>query len=306
MKIKICIAELPHAGLGNKLFVWAQAYVFSVRNNCPLYVKKWSNFHVKAWLRGEWNYRNYSLYFKPHTLSEDITMLYSQTFGQKTLVSSKDFLKIMNHSKSTYYSLTEMPHWLDAFKGLKEYRAMIKTEFFQYLTPLVQKKAEKYDSPMIGVHIRMGDFRKLPENVDFKSVGGTRTPLEYFIHLITAIRQFVGNDLPAIIFSDGKDEELSAILNLPNVKRMPKDLDIVDLIVLSKSRILIQSAGSTFSQWATFLSPDDTIAIIHYDHAHTIVRDEATNKLAYEGIAQTNVENWDELLKQNLMKIATV
>ena len=39
-----CHAELPKAGLGNKLFVWAKALALSRLNELPLVVSGWTQF----------------------------------------------------------------------------------------------------------------------------------------------------------------------------------------------------------------------------------------------------------------------
>lgn len=73
-------------------------------------------------------------------------------------------------------------------------------------------KAEEY----IAVHIRMGDFKKLEEEADFKNVGATRTLFGYFKDVIEKLKIHGFESIPIKIFSDGHHDELSEILCIPN------------------------------------------------------------------------------------------
>jgi hypothetical protein len=57
--------------------------------------------------------------------------------------------------------------------------------------------------------------------------------------------------------------------------------DIADLILLSKSRVIVTSATSTFSYWAGFLS--EAALIMHPAHIHGSVRPSGCMDKYYEG-----------------------
>jgi hypothetical protein len=59
-KKPVVVADLPRAGLGNILFVWAKALIFSRLNNLPLEIIGWDKFKLGPWLRGERSKRDYS------------------------------------------------------------------------------------------------------------------------------------------------------------------------------------------------------------------------------------------------------
>ena len=56
------------------------------------------------------------------------------------------------------------------------------------------------------------------------------------------------------VFTDGKEGEISDLLSLQGVKIAANNPDIVDLMLLTRSRYLVVSPGSTFSYWAAFIS----------------------------------------------------
>ena len=149
----------------------------------------------------------------------------------------------------------------------------------------VKVELENLQAPVIGIHIRMGDFRKLKENEIFSEVGAVRTPVDYFITIIRSIRAMNGHQLPVSVFTDGFRHELSRLFELENIVLIEGNRDITDLLLLSKSKIIITSAGSTFSYWAGFLS--DVPIIMHPDHIHGPLRSNKESEL-YEGMFDPN------------------
>jgi len=94
---------------------------------------------------------------------------------------------------------------------------------------------------------------------------------------------------------------LQDILRLPDVCRATREADIVDLLLLARSRLLIASAGSTFSYWAGFLA--DAPVLLHPDHIHMPLRPSDVNQHYFEGGVRGPAETWPELLKQNIQAI---
>lgn len=294
MRRIISISKLPYAGLGNKLFAWASGLVFSNVNHCTHITLGMTRLHPGHILRGETSWRFYFGYFKNESLLP---------LGLITLLRKKYFLnqKDASHQalKSGAYIFSEIPHWSNEFVGLREHRDLIRASFMAHLTHKIEKKIASHSIPLIAVHIRMGDFRELKEHEDFDKVGGVRTPLSYFIQVINQLRDFLGQKTPITVFSDGKDVDLAPILSMPGVCRVQSDYDIVHLALMSKSKIIVMSAGSTFSHWAGFLS--DGVLIKHYQHLNSSIRPNEINQVSYEGGLPPNISiNETTLLYRNL------
>jgi hypothetical protein len=105
---------------------------------------------------------------------------------------------------------------------------------------------------VIGVHVRRAD--RIP--LDFREPrAGPRhaLPDSWFVRCIQNLRKVLGFAAPVRLFSDSPASELRVLLAMPNVSLAPRRprLAIADLVALSRSRILIASAHSMFSQWAT-------------------------------------------------------
>jgi hypothetical protein len=294
---KLSYAKLPSAGLGNLLFVWARACIFAEINSCPLYITGWGQVHIGTVLRGEKSKRFYGNYFVSDNFQKKISNRLKTIFFHK--VYNANPTTFVTAQQNSVYIFDQVPHWSDSFEYIKEHRDFIKKSLFAMLSKSIQSELAKYKAPAIAVHIRRGDFANLPEGVEFKMVGATKTPLDYFVYIINGIRKYIHKTVEVQVFSDGTAQELSPVLTLENVKLVETKYDITDLLLMSKAKVLITSAGSSFSYWAGFLS--DAAVILHYDHIHAPHRDKESNEKYYEGAAiGENPEEWASLLKQNL------
>jgi hypothetical protein len=73
--------------------------------------------------------------------------------------------------------------------------------------------------------------------------------------------------------------------------------------MMSTSKIVVPSAGSTFGYWGGFLG--DNALILNPDHIHQAVRPRAVNEKFYEGPAVGPPHLWPELLQRNIRAIST-
>lgn len=264
---------MPNAGLGNILFVWARALIFAKSNGLPIIIVGLNRIHLGPFLRKEKVKRFYLGQFRFPSLPSILTASIAKFFFKKIVEPST-----INSSKAIYI-FNRIPDWSHFFKDLKPHRKIIVEEFFNLLSKSTLKRIDNWqENEYIAVHIRMGDFRKLEENINFKTVGSTRTPLSYFKDIIYKLQKNGYETTTVKIFSDGYKDELLEILSISNTEYMYPDLDIVDMIKISRAKLIVTSASSTFSEWAGFLS--DAPIIRHPDHIHSLIRQE---KNLFEG-----------------------
>lgn len=296
-----CYAKLPKAGLGNMLLVWARALVFAHLNGLPQLTPNWTHIKIGPILRRERSSRLYSGYFKDLShvnYAKQVFILRTYKHVAEPAIGSLPDGQISRK----LFVFKEIPHWADYFKDIKGYRDLIKSNLISMLSEQSRMSLSKLKPPVIGVHIRRADFRDLRAGEDFSKVGLVRTPLSYFKNMINSIREIHGNCLPVTVFSDGHDSELGEVLDLPDVSRCPPNTDIVDLLLLSKSKLIITSAGSTFSYWSAFLA--DAPVVLHWEHVHQSIRPEEINRTWFEGGVSGMTDAWPLLLKQNIHSIA--
>lgn len=287
------ICRLPQAGLGNQLFPLMHAGLFAELNQLPLRVVGIHQFKPGPYLRGEKVKRQYRGYFNLErpwlsSLWPSVQTWYRLRRGP--VIAEPELLRLYDIPSGQVFLFEQLPHYRDYFIHLKPFRQQVIRLFYSLLTPHIRNLADKTACPEVGVHIRMGDFRALRAGEEFKG-GHVRTPLTYFSDIIQQLRARAGRPLSVTLFSDGYAHELQPLLELGNVSLAQGDPDIVDLIRLSKSRILVTSTGSTFSYWAAFLS--SAPVILHPDHIHARLRDPEEGLSLFEGPADRFIQQWD-------------
>jgi hypothetical protein len=292
-----CHARLPNAGLGNKLFVWAKAYMFSRLNGIPLRVTGWLQLQSGSVLHGL-DFRLYWNYFKQVDEAGRRTNRYA---ARHYRVISEPAVQRQDLETGVVYEYFKVPHWSNFFGDIREYRNEVRDALMEMLTDVRVRELGRQKPPVIAANIRMGDFKKLKPTESFAKVGHARTPLTYFRELIENIRKLHGSPLPVEIITDGKARELGELLDLPNVSMAPSRSKIVDILMMSRSKILLCSAGSTFSYWAGFLG--ECALIMHPDHIHQPIRPEAVNRKCYEGPLAGAPEAWPPLFVESLRAI---
>lgn len=296
----ISLAVLPIAGLGNKLFVWAKAAAFAHQNRTPLAVIGWTWPRPRALFRGKARgERQYGRYFvrRYPELAKALTSM----AVMRRIIADPPLDDVMPVGRAVFV-FNKTPHWSDYFGAFREQRTLIHELLHAELAPDTRAALERNPRPCIAVHIRCGDFREQGPDEDFARIGNVRTPLAYFETLIGQIRARRRENLPVTLFSDGTDAELAPLLALPNVTRSNAGNDVVDLLLMSRASLIVSAAGSTFSQWSGFLA--DAPLLMHPSHIHAPVRPCYVNERFYEGPAVGSAEDWPELLRANIDRIA--
>lgn len=291
--------KLPNAGLGNMLLVWAKAILFAEINSFPVIQPNWDRIRIGSLLRGEKYLRYYGSSFLNTAYVPRINGLVASLGANKIYEPSIEKVNTLDKFTNLVYIFCTIPHWSNYFAEIKEQQSLIKTKFIATIHPRILSEVNERPSPQIGIHVRMGDFRKLQAGEDFSKVGSVRTPLYWYIDVIERIRKLVGKTVPATVFSDGYNHELTDLLKLPQVIISPKASAISDMLTLSKSKLLITSAGSTFSGFASYLGNCPTIW--HPDHFHSGVFSEEISKTTFEGGFDPEILEIPPLLERNII-----
>ncbi len=295
--LSFCHARLPNAGLGNKLFVWAKALAFARLNQMPLVVTGWTQFQLAPLLHGG-DLRLYLNYFQRVREVDSATQ--ARIRRSAPVVLDPPVEEIYPAAPPTVYEFTQMAHWSDYFGNLKPHRELIRTSLRTMLTAARRRELARVEKPVVALQVRLGDYRPLKPGEDFATAGNARTPVNYFRDMIAGIRELHGSQLRVRIFSDGTRDQLRELLAIPGVFLGPRQSAIVDILLMSESRLLVPS-NSTFGFWAVFLG--DAPAILHPAHIHTSIRPPEVNGKIYEGPAIGPVAEWPELLKQGIRAI---
>jgi hypothetical protein len=112
------------------------------------------------------------------------------------------------------------------------------------LKPQLKSKLNHYPVPVVSVHIRRGDFK----------IANQITPLSFFVNAIRQIRAVVNEEWSVTVFTDAEPHEIAEVMNEPGVNVATTKPDILDILLMSKSKVIVLSQSSTFSYWSAFLS----------------------------------------------------
>src|SRR3989338_1886418 len=244
----ICKIHTGGGGIGNKLFPWARACIYSYIHKLPVIFPVWSQIKIGPILRSQKDKRWYLDLFCTNndyingfqSLWFDLTL--NNVPEPALLTTSPD--KLCDRSCKV------------VFEGLKDYFESLngwKDLIYQKIRSITKKKwlisADNFPEISIAMHIRRGDYTA--ENW---------VPNSWYRFYLRHIRELVGENIVAYLFSDGNYAQLKDILiNEPNVKFINNGNALRDLLLLSKAKVLL-SSPSTFSAWASYLGEMPTLS----------------------------------------------
>ena len=104
----LVIADLPKAGLGNKLFAWAKAYLFAKQNNLPLYIKGLNQVNIGTFLRKERVKRFYLGQFRFNNNGVSQKYYLHKIKRCKTIIEENGHIQIQSGCNN--YVFNEIPH----------------------------------------------------------------------------------------------------------------------------------------------------------------------------------------------------
>jgi hypothetical protein len=249
-KYDLMAFRLGGPGLGNLLFPWARALLYSKNNGCKLIFPTWPQIKIGPILRGEIDKRNYFRLFKP--VDDELR-------GFKKVITLLSLPR-----KSEHDAATSQDQQVIEFKEMSGFDALYGNSTYlreSLIDRLVCNRIAELQfacqsSASIAVHVRFGDF------MDQKacSVGAcnTRQPIDWYVSVVKALRQCIKSNIRVNIFSDASDLELSPLLELENSMRVHGNNAIEDILIIGGHKALVAS-GSTFSMWSSFLGQIPTV-----------------------------------------------
>jgi hypothetical protein len=246
------IIRIGGAGIGNCLYAYFHAVVMAKEVNSRIIAPTWSSVRIGPLLRRELSLRRYGRMFRAHP--DEITGI------------MKVALLIWSWRKSARVRVRVGQHAPDAgagdltiveasdftFVGLHPHRSMIRRRLLDILTLTPPTTPTWGSADYAAAHIRLGDFASAqPDQIISGKIHNLRIPISWYEKVITRVRQTFP-ELPILIFSDGREDELADILAIDGVSLRRGPNDVADLLSLAQARLLIGS-NSTFSRWAAFL-----------------------------------------------------
>ncbi len=254
-------ADVGRTGLGNMLFPWARAEVFRERYGVPMLAPRWTQPKIGPLLRGEKDKRYYVGLFDnsgSRYVRGPARYLILWRAPRVPASDAERFMAERYRVRGT--RVVVFSGWEGWLNGLEPHRRFVSRRLHEILKPAVKARLDAVPIDFtIGVHVRRGDMRRLKfgEALNGRNQGAIAD--EWFINAIRGAREALGLEATVRVFSDARADEIPGILALPGVTLAGRNPAIVDLLLLSRSRVLITTGTSSFSAWASYLGGMPTL-----------------------------------------------
>jgi hypothetical protein len=320
----LIVPKMPRAGLGNMLYIWAKAIVFADINGFSVVAPNWNQLRIGPYLRREKCKRFYGGFFSTQDYVPQLFYYLERLKTGQAIYSNPDVfdpppqthLERLGDSSSkdrSLYIFDEVPLSITFLSELRDFQPLVKKQLISMTRDRVLEAISKAPSPEIAIHVRLSDFSISTElasaSDEFMSYSAAlearhnvRTPVDWYVQTLLKVRQIVGFDVPATVFSDGYDHELTELLALPSITRAPHSSALVDMLKMSKSKLLIAAAKSSFSAWASYLGQCPTVW--HPIQPPTHYFPDAVQKLVFEGSLNPHqpIDQFPTLLVKNIQE----
>jgi hypothetical protein len=245
-------AQIGRFGLGHALMAWARCVVWCDETGAQMLAPRWFQWRLGPYLRNERDKREYFRLFSNAGYISGLEKFYWMATCRRvspdrsaSLRSKTDRATLVVFKNETSNNL---PKYFDEIRGKSH---LIDKELRRITKPIFLPEPQAI--PHIAVHVRLGDFtRNLSRQALLSGRNNACLPIEWYRDILCSLRARVGSDLPAFLYSDGSDEELALLLDLPCVTRPPAAHSITDMLSIARASVLISSA-SGFSIWGSFL-----------------------------------------------------
>jgi len=229
--VRYAYPKLDNCGLAHELFTWARCEVWCARTGAIPIAANWWRPRIGPWIRRERDKRLYARFFLDKRAIRGIAKRKALWFGHVKIFATDD--------------IGAPPH----LHELAGYGPMLR----RHLLAMTRREYVPAPStaPFIAVHVRLGDFHPFNGVRLLRGECNMRTPIGWFVHLVTRLREQTGADLPIRLYSDGWDDELKPLLTLPGVTRSTGAV-ITDLLEMTEASAIIGS-GSGLSILASLL-----------------------------------------------------
>lgn len=256
---------LMKAGLGNMLIPWAKCYLWCKDNNARMIDPFWTKIRIGPYLRREKDKRDYQRLFRPSAEIRGLERIFLLATTKKCPVERYDNRILSGRGISV------------TFEGMENFQQLVgrHVEIRQALIAMTKPEflPEKPGRPFIGVHVRLGDYAKPKSLAEVPWT--SRLPLDWYVGAVQEVRKSTGCESDVVVFSDGSDDELEALLKLPATRRSKYQEPISDILALSQASVIIGSCSS-FSMWGAYLA--QTLTVWHQGRVPGKIMEEYKSK----------------------------
>lgn len=255
-------ASVGRTGLGNMLFSWARAEVFSHRFRVPMLRPQWTQPKLGPLLRGETDFRYYAGLFDDRDYVRGsqrlLALLRRRRVDGATVGIDSDPATLPSSCDG---ALVVFRGWQGWFRDdLHPHRLLVRRRLESILTDRVRREIDSFPGPIeIAIHVRRGDMRNLVPPGHEMSEDNVVESEYYFLSVLRSIRREAGRCVSAWVFTDAREGELGDLRREDGVRFAGRRSAIADMLSMSRASLLIASSASSFSAWASYLGAMPTV-----------------------------------------------
>jgi hypothetical protein len=255
-------------GLGNVLFPWVRSILTARRDGLTEVFPTWRQWFQqsgpRSWLRetlrgrGLWRgTRDYRRLFRP-VPGEIVSPWHRLALlrGGRPLLSEAGYERRRRRGEGIADETTVVFRGMrQRFWDVRGEHEFLRAELLRRSRPSASVRAAlAFDfRRSITVHVRLGDFTDRGSLGEIRrlQING-RLPMDWYREKISQLRAGVGETWPVYLFSDGRDDELSDLLALPECHRLAFGDAWSDLLAMANASVMLCSL-STLNAWSCFL-----------------------------------------------------
>lgn len=245
-------ADVGRMGLGHGLLAYGRCVVWCHDNNAQRIAPRWLRLRIGPYLRRERDKRFYYPLFQTGAQIggwERLRLLLTAPrFSDQTEKPPAGFSP--QNDTIVVFENAQSGNEAKYFHEIAGRSAIVRPALIDMTRP--RYRPAPSTCPHIALHIRGGDFQAVDVSALKSGVHNIRLPQSWYADMLSGLRAGIGQDLPAIIYSDCSDEEIAGTLMLPRVTRAPRQESITDMLAMGQAEALI-SSGSGFSRWSAYL-----------------------------------------------------
>lgn len=272
-RFDLCLFRIGGAGLGNLLFVYGRALAFAKKNGYEMIWPTWPSLKIGPWIRHELDKRTYVGMFRNRThyisgLKKAWLLVIKRKVDESNIYCNESESEIVVFKK-----------FIGNFDSIRDDFDLICSDL---ITNMRDQSVLNFDfSDSVVIHVRLGDFSKATTQQLKEGKHDCRLPIEWYCNMLRQVREAAQRSIKAYIFSDGSDEELKILLDMPNTERITFGNAINDIIALSRAPMMIAS-GSSFSMWARYLGRHSVICYINQIKEKILTKKESAFEIEVE------------------------
>lgn len=262
-------------GLGNELVPWARAFlasqVLGARLLPPAFGMNrrsyWRDFQTPP---DDWIYNRAIERLLP--VVEFTEADYRAHGGADVVAALRSFAAAHKLKQRSTYVLVTEGLW-GGYYHIQAARDFIRSTLYRsrYAAANLLQLRDRIDPDkiLVGMHVRLGDFKPPGSLGTYRRAANESLPLEWFRNVALSLRRALGEQLQLLLVSDGTQEQLQPLLDIvPCVTTgdLPNG-DCSDALALADADLLLCSA-STYSTLAAFLSDSPYVFFAPSLHRH--------------------------------------